>query len=344
MNNETLNGEPMSDSATPVSADPLADTGLDASRDAVGMNIGAVAAATSIPENTLRTWERRYGFPKPERGMTGQRLYRPELIGHLRLASQALARGHRPSQVMTASEAELRQLLLTTLPADAPRAVEVGDMRDQRPVAAAKARSSDVPTVVSAWLDAARALDGATLERGFQTELGHLGLIRFLSERVGPFLAALGQGWRDGQVAVFHEHFATERLRDMLVRMWHPLAERAQGPLLICTTLPGETHGLGLHMAACVAALHGQRIVFLGEQTPIADITRCAETVGAHAVLVSMSAFTRTDAASALLNQLRASLHGAVELVAGGSGAPDSAAGVRVLTSLESLNDWARGG
>ena len=31
------------------------------------MSIGEVAALTGVPAETLRTWERRYGFPAPER-------------------------------------------------------------------------------------------------------------------------------------------------------------------------------------------------------------------------------------------------------------------------------------
>ncbi|MES1207962.1 MAG: MerR family DNA-binding transcriptional regulator, partial [Pseudomonadota bacterium] len=38
-----------------------------------GLGIGAVAHMTGVDEHTLRIWERRYGFPKPERSSGGTR-------------------------------------------------------------------------------------------------------------------------------------------------------------------------------------------------------------------------------------------------------------------------------
>jgi len=38
-------------------------------------NPKAASAATGVSESTLRTWERRYGLPKPKRSKSGRRLY-----------------------------------------------------------------------------------------------------------------------------------------------------------------------------------------------------------------------------------------------------------------------------
>jgi hypothetical protein len=40
------------------------------------LSIGEVAARTGIPETLLRTWESRYGVPRPDRGGNGRRRYR----------------------------------------------------------------------------------------------------------------------------------------------------------------------------------------------------------------------------------------------------------------------------
>src|SRR5690606_35328630 len=37
--------------------------------------VKAAARATGVSESRLRTWERRYGIPRPERGPSGRRLY-----------------------------------------------------------------------------------------------------------------------------------------------------------------------------------------------------------------------------------------------------------------------------
>ena len=37
--------------------------------------VAAVERMTRIPASTLRSWERRYGWPRPFRAASGQRLY-----------------------------------------------------------------------------------------------------------------------------------------------------------------------------------------------------------------------------------------------------------------------------
>ena len=84
------------------------------------MSIGAISKATNIPVNTLRTWERRYGFPIPARTSGGHRLYEPTVIRHLRLVVRALRQGHRPSQVLKQDVADLASLLNQSAPVSPP--------------------------------------------------------------------------------------------------------------------------------------------------------------------------------------------------------------------------------
>src|SRR5262249_58142579 len=84
---------------------------MDESSTGGMLSIGALARATSIRVETLRTWERRYGYPVPERKPSGHRLYPVASVSRLRRIAQALASGHRPSEVVSASESALPALL-----------------------------------------------------------------------------------------------------------------------------------------------------------------------------------------------------------------------------------------
>ena len=64
------------------------------------LSIGALSRATRIPVETLRTWERRYGAPRPIRKPSGHRLYAASAVEHLRRVSRLLAQGHRPAEVL----------------------------------------------------------------------------------------------------------------------------------------------------------------------------------------------------------------------------------------------------
>ena len=279
------------------------------------LSIGALATATGVPATTLRTWERRYGFPVAHRTLGGQRLYAPESVERVRLVARAIDLGHRPAQLVTAGLDELR--LLSDVPARAT------------PVAAPPAvspRSTAPPSAVAgpeveAWVRCAAALDGDGLDRGFRSCLASMGLQTFVAACAGPFLLALGEAWASGRIQPFHEHFASERLRELLVASWRPLSESNAGPIAVLATMPSERHGLGLHMAACLIAEAGWRVLFLGVETPLPDIDSCVRQAGARAVVVSVSAASNPAQATWDLASLRARLPGDVRLLAGGAGA-----------------------
>ena len=49
------------------------------------IGIAAVERDTGLGKDTLRVWERRYGFPKPERDAQGERAYPLAQVQRLRL-------------------------------------------------------------------------------------------------------------------------------------------------------------------------------------------------------------------------------------------------------------------
>lgn len=138
------------------------------------------------------------------------------------------------------------------------------------------------------------------------------------------------------------EHFASERLGAFLEAAWRPLSNRATGRIAVLTTLPGERHELGLQLSAAILALHGWRVVFLGVETPVAEISRAAARVGASAVLVSVSVASEPTAAGLALAALREAVDPRVAVVVGGAGAQPSP-GTVALTDLPSLVRWATG-
>src|SRR5205807_6756235 len=63
-----------------------------------GIRTNAAAVMLGISPNTLRSWERRYGFPKPQRTAGGHRQYALAEIEALKLA---LAETHNVSSAIT---------------------------------------------------------------------------------------------------------------------------------------------------------------------------------------------------------------------------------------------------
>ena len=64
------------------------------------MSIAAVERDTGIGKDTLRIWERRYGFPTPDRDGFGERSYPLEQVEKLRVIKRLLDQGHRPGRIV----------------------------------------------------------------------------------------------------------------------------------------------------------------------------------------------------------------------------------------------------
>jgi methylmalonyl-CoA mutase cobalamin-binding subunit len=290
------------------------------------LTIGALSRATSIPVETLRTWELRYGFPLPERKPSGHRLYPVALVGRLRRVAAALGRGHRAGQVVPASEQQL-DLLLAASP---------GEPGGAPGLAAAPARSLDE------LMEMVGSFRADELTRELLADWARLGPLTFLTERVSPLLRATGLGWAEGRLDVSHEHFVTERVGDVLRTTRLPLELRARGPLAVFATLPGEMHTLGLQMAALLFVSASWRVVYLGAECPPDDLVDAARALSARAVAVSVAASSGGRKAGTALRALRRRLPPRIALLAGGDGAPDRQPGVVVLKRLEAADAWAR--
>ena len=287
------------------------------------LSIGALSRATNIPVETLRTWESRYGFPVPERLPSGHRLYPLAMVPRLLRIAEALARGHRARQVVPASEADLRQLLSS-------------------PRAAAEPGAPDAPAeeLMAPLIALVKSFDSEKLTHAFFSAAARMGPLAFVDGVAAPLLREVGERWADGRLEVRHEHFVSERLGDVLRSLRLPLEERANGPLVVFATLPGEAHGLGLQMAALAVAAAGCRVLYLGTETPEKDIVSLARDLGARAVAVSVSVSGKARAGAAL-RRLKAALPRRCALLVGGEGAPPRVHGTHVFGDLRALEGWA---
>jgi methanogenic corrinoid protein MtbC1 len=297
-----------SDAAAPDAAEPAR------------LSIGALARAADIPIATLRTWERRYGYPVPERKPSGHRVYPLSMVPRLRRVAEALARGYRAAEVLSASDEELEDLLRTI------------------PAAAAKVSRGAADN--SETLRAVERFDGKALKGALAADWARLGPVDFLERTVSPLLYEVGEAWAEGRLDVAHEHFLSEHIGDLLRSLRLPFDERTQGPLVVLATLPDEPHALGLQMAALILAVAGCRICNLGANVPVDQIVKHSKELNARAVAVSVSLARAARRTAAHLRQLRSRLPRKIILVAGGQGAPASRRGIDVMPDLETLHAW----
>lgn len=286
------------------------------------LTIAAVERETRLSKDVLRAWEKRYGFPAPERDANGERCYPTAQVERLRLMKRLIDQGYRPGGLMRLSAAELAALP----PRQAPRAVPV-DPREPAPRGGA----------VDALLGTVKR-DPFAFGSEMRHALARHGLERFVVNVAAPLTSAVGQRWADGSFGVVDEHFYTEETARVLRQAIAGLPRGGQGPRILMTTLPGETHALGLLMAEALFTLDGAACLSLGTETPLLDVAGAAAAHGCDIIALSFSSAFPQRQIGASLRQLRLAATGTTAIWAGGAAIAGVAPinGVRLLPTLES--------
>jgi len=269
----------------------------------VQLSISAVERDTGLSKDTLRVWERRYGFPNPVRDALGERLYPVEQVERLRLIRRLMDAGHRPGKIMRMKPDQLQTLADQIRSASTPRLDETHPMRDDLAGYMALIKRHQVE-------DLRRALSQSALR---------LGLDRFVREVAAPLNALVGDAWASNQFEIFEEHLYTESMQVVMRSAIAAIPQPSEAPRVLLTTIPQESHGLGLLMAEALLALESCRCVSLGVQTPVWDILRAAEAHEADVVALSFSAVLNPNQVLDALVELRTKLPATTEVWAGGN-------------------------
>jgi methanogenic corrinoid protein MtbC1 len=267
----------------------------------ITLSIAATERDTGLSKDTLRVWERRYGFPAPTRDPVGERAYPLDQVEKLRIVKRLLDAGHRPGRIVP-------------LPIGALQAL-AGSTVDQ-PARGAASAPADADMRSALALLAVRDVHG--LRTTLAHQLARLGVNRFVTDVVAPLNKEVGDAWLRGQIQIFEEHLLTETLQVVLRQAIAAIPERRAPPRVLLGTLPGEPHGLGLLMAEAILALEGADCVSLGVQTPLWDVVLAASALRADIVALGFSGCLNPNQAVDALTELRSKLPARVHVWAGG--------------------------
>jgi DNA-binding transcriptional MerR regulator len=227
--------------------------------------IASVSRTLDIPIPTIRSWERRYGFPAPSRTGGRHRRYTTREIEQLRNLRDLITRGH------SAREAVAR--LSAT------------------PVPAGEGRSFD------AVVDAAMRLDSDAIRSALDRSAKRVGVEATVRDVAFRAMREIGTRWKTGACDIEQEHLATESLRGWLARhtALAPPPSRPGAVVLACG--PKDLHTLGIEAFALVLTRRGWPCRVLGAMTPAASLLATVRAVRAvGAVVAAQRSVTRRAA------------------------------------------------
>jgi MerR family transcriptional regulator, light-induced transcriptional regulator len=282
------------------------------------MSIGVVERDTGIGRDTLRIWERRYGYPEPMRNAKGERIYSAVQLKRLQRIRRLLDRGMRPGKLLRLSEEALNEVEASLQPL----------------------RPGQLDKTVREILAAISSADARQVENLFRMQCKKQGMKAFILGTVVPLLDMVGELWIAGTLQVFQEHFLSQQLIRFLNAEIAKTRKRNSRPLVLLATLPGEEHTLGLLMVAAMLSCEGISCVNLGGEVPLDQINQALQQFHADVVGITFSGAYQYKNIRAHLLELRKLIPDEVEIWTGGEGVRrlrKLPAGVTKFNSLEKL-------
>lgn len=281
--------------------------------------ISVVEQETGILKETLRVWEKRYGFPRPLRDQHGDRVYPLHQVEKLRVVREMLDAGMRPGKIFSGGNPQLQ----FHQPSDDGVLVRLGRYESM--------------------LNLLRRQRVDEFRDILQHRLHSLGLPRFVKEVLAPLTQAVGDAWQRGELSVAGEHLFTHQVNLVMYGALAALRFAPQPPKVVAATLTGEPHYLGALMVEAVLSAHQVKCLQLGANTPATEVVEAARDSAAEVVALSFTQAFPPEGMSETIADLRAALPMQVALWIGGSGVsqlkdlPEGVHAIDSLTELEQL-------
>jgi MerR family transcriptional regulator, light-induced transcriptional regulator len=223
--------------------------------------VNQVEGRTNVPATTLRQWERRYGFPQPERSESGYRLYNDADLQRIGVMKRYIDDG------VPASRA-----------ASLVKQIEV-DIKTPRPLSSL--HKNLVETLIN--LDETRAI--TTLNEAYA--LYSVDIVIF--EVLAPSIIEIGDLWHQAKINVTTEHFASSFIAGRLHALLSFSPNILNAPSVIVACAPQEQHELAALMLAVCLRRAGYGVYFVGANTPIDDLVEMTQKILPVAVMISAS-------------------------------------------------------
>jgi len=231
-------------------------------------SIAAVSKLTGISCHTLRVWERRYGFPVPERSPSGHRRYDRMQVQLLCRLSDMSRSGRQPIGE-----------LISRLNAD--------DFQPAKPASPSygpvdeSARTKLICRLIAGESEEA--------EREYVTFVSRFDPFGIMNEVIHPALIEAGEGWFRKSYSVFEERLITVFLRQKLVALIVAARQANTKPAhsVITGTVQGDRHEGGVLMFNMVMELRGWKVHNLGVDLPVREYVLAVQRLRPSAVALS---------------------------------------------------------
>lgn len=205
---------------------------------------------SGIKAHTIRIWEQRYSFIKPERTDTNIRYYSNEELKKILNVALLNKYGYKISHIDKMKEGEIREKILSLNQTEAQQERIVNEL-------------------IQSMVD----IDIEKLEMVLDKYIQARGIERTITQIIFPFLEKIGILWLTNHINPAQEHLVTNVIRQKLIVGIDSIVTALKVNKTVLLFLPeGEYHELGLLFMYYLLKSRGVTTIYLGASIPLKDV------------------------------------------------------------------------
>ena len=204
---------------------------------------------SGIKAHTIRIWEQRYNFLKPQRTTTNIRYYTNDELKTVLNIALLNKYGFKISHIDRMQPREIREKILL-----------LGDVR--------AVQERVINELVQEMVD----LEIEQFEKILTNYIISRGIERTVIQIIFPFLEKIGILWQTGHIHPAQEHLVTNVIRQKLIAGIETTVSHIKSNKTFLLFLPeGEHHELGLLFTYYLLKSRGINVIYLGANVPVKD-------------------------------------------------------------------------
>lgn len=205
---------------------------------------------SGIKAHTIRIWEQRYSFLKPQRTDTNIRYYNNEELKTILNVALLNKYGFKISHIDKMNEVEMKDRILSLSQVHAQQ-----------------------ERIINSLIQSMVDMDIESFERTLDNYIMARGVERTITQIIFPFLEKIGILWTTNHVNPAQEHLVTNIIRQKLIVGIESVNPHIQIDKTVLLFLPeSEHHELGLLFIYFLFRNRGIKVLYLGANVPVKDV------------------------------------------------------------------------
>mgnify|MGYP003547806503 CR=1 FL=1 len=250
---------------------------------------------SGIKAHTIRIWEQRYSFIKPERTGTNIRYYSNDELKKILNVALLNKYGYKISHIDKMNDGEIKEKILSLNQMEAQQERMVNDL-------------------IQCMVD----IDIEKLEMILDKFIGARGIERTITQIIFSFLEKTGVLWQTGHINPAHEHLASNIIRQKLIATIDDCRIPVKRKKTAMLFLPeGEHHELGILYIAYLLKKSGIGVIYPGANLPMDDASYVAVLKKPDIIFMHLTNPAGSPSFSGLLKRIQLSFKGIRVIISG---------------------------